>query len=258
MIYLNKLSALHDGNKIFFCKTDYLARDFAYIESLDHDVVLVTGNSDYAITDHHISSVPKNVKRWFAQNALSNSDILEPIPIGIENKIPSFREGHGIAYLDRVSIKESLLSRNKSVDPQKDVYGNFKVSTNQGHRDPIKHLCIKSNFIEWEEPNLHLNEYFDEILEYKMSVCPAGNGVDTHRLWEVLYSKRVPITIKVGNYKIYEMYEKLPIIVLDKAEQLLDTSLIMRKYMQVTNRNNQMELLDTEYWMKEIKGVANV
>jgi len=258
MIYLNKLSALHDGNKIFFCKTDYLARDFAHIESLDHDVVLVTGNSDYAITDHHISSVPKNVKRWFAQNALSNSDILEPIPIGIENKIPSFREGHGIAYLDRVSIKESLLSRNKSVDPQKDVYGNFKVSTNQGHRDPIKHLCIKSNFIEWEEPNLHLNEYFDEILEYKMSVCPAGNGVDTHRLWEVLYSKRVPITIKVGNYKIYEMYEKLPIIVLDKAEQLLDTSLIMRKYMQVTNRNNQMELLDTEYWMKEIKGVANV
>ena len=91
-----------------------------------------------------------------------------------------------------------------------------------------------------------------------MSVCPAGNGVDTHRLWEVLYSKRVPITIKVGDYKIYEMYEKLPIIVLDKAEQLLDTSLIMRKYMQVTNRNNKMKLLNAEYWMKEIKEVANV
>jgi hypothetical protein len=258
MIYLNKLSTLHDGHKIFFCKTDFLTADFAQIEKLDHDVVLVTGNSDYHITDEHINTAPKNIKKWFAQNALSNSDVLEPIPIGIENKIPSFREGHGIAYLDRVSLKEALLQRDKKIDPKKEVYGNFKVPTNRGHRDPIKHLCVQSDFIDWQEPSLHLNEFFDEVLEYKMSVCPAGNGIDTHRLWEILYSKRVPITIKTGDYKIYEMYEKLPIIILDDANQLLDREFIMNKYEEVANRENQMELLDTKHWMKKIKEVANV
>jgi hypothetical protein len=263
MIYLNKLSALHDGHKIFFCKTDFLDKDFAEIATLDHDVVLVTGNSDYSITNKHIRHAPKNIKKWFAQNALSDSDIVEPIPIGIENKIPSFREGHGVAYLDRVSIKEALLERKKNIDPQKDVYGNFKVIRTGNphafpHRTAIKDLCIKSDFIDWHEADLHLNEYFDEILAYKMSICPAGNGIDTHRLWEVLYSGRVPITIKMSNFKIYEMYKKLPIIILDDENKLLDKQFIMNKYEEVTSRENQMELLNIEYWIKKIKEVANV
>lgn len=263
MLYLNKLSGLHDGHKIFFCKTDFVARDLSEIAKLDHDVVLVTGNSDYGISNKQIRHAPKNVKKWFAQNALSNSDVLEPIPIGIENKIPSFREGHGVAYLDRVSIKEALLERETNIDPQKDIYANFKVirtgnPTTFPHRSAVRDLCIKSDFIDWHEADLHLNEYFDEILQYKMSVCPAGNGIDTHRLWEVLYSGRVPITVKVGDYKIYEMYKKLPIIVLNDPNRLLDKKFIMDKYEEVTSRQNQMELLETKYWINKIKEVANV
>ena len=230
LIQLNNFSELHDGRKIIFCKTDFLLEEFKHISTLSNKVILISGNSDYAITDNLLSLLPKNVIKWYAQNALSNDKRLIPIPMGIENKLPSIREGHGIGYYDRVLLKENLLSGNKSVIPTKKIYSNFQVSTNYQHRNPIKNICIDCNHIDWEEPNLSIEQFFDKVLDYEMIVCPAGNGVDTHRLWEVIYSNRIPITIKVGEFKIYELYEKLPIIILNSLHELNDLELIYEKY----------------------------
>lgn len=89
---------------------------------------------------------------------------------------------------------------------------------------------------------------FHKIMNYKMVLCPAGNGIDTHRLWETLYSNRIPITIKAGNYKIYELYEKLPIVILDRPQELLDYGLIDSKYQEVINKTYNMDLLKVDYW----------
>jgi hypothetical protein len=109
-IEINKFSQLHDEKNIFFCKTDYILEDFKNISKSDRPVTLITGNSDYAITDELVSLAPKNIVSWYAQNALSNAEILHPIPIGLENKLPSVRDGHGIGYFDRASEKEELLT----------------------------------------------------------------------------------------------------------------------------------------------------
>jgi hypothetical protein len=114
----------------------------------------------------------------------------------------------------------------------------------------VKDICIKSNHIEWEEPNLSIDNFFNRVLEYEMVVCPAGNGVDTHRIWEVLYSKRIPITIKIGNYKIYDLYEKLPIIILDSIYDLENYDLIKDKLNHVKSKLFNLNLLDSNYWME--------
>ena len=41
-IQLNKFTNLHDGNKIIFCKTDFLFEEFNTIKNLDSDVILIT------------------------------------------------------------------------------------------------------------------------------------------------------------------------------------------------------------------------
>ena len=102
LIQLNKFSELHDGEKIIFCKTDFLDSEFNNISKINGDVILITGNSDYAITDDIVKRAPKNIKKWYAQNALTNSDLVTPIPMGIENKLESLRLGHGIGYFERV------------------------------------------------------------------------------------------------------------------------------------------------------------
>jgi hypothetical protein len=85
-----------------------------------------------------------------------------------------------------------------------------------------------------------------------MVVCPAGNGVDTHRLWEVLYSNRIPITVKIGDFKIYELYNKLPIVVLENMDDLLDLELIYKKYNQIKINYENIGMIDFNYWKNKI------
>lgn len=251
-LQLNKFTELHDGKRIFFCKTDFIVSDFDTISNLDNDIILITGNSDYPITDQHLKILPKNVKKWYGQNILSNNNIVEPIPLGIENKIESFRNGHGIGYLERVTEKEILLNRKLNIKPKRKIYSNFQINTNYSHRNEVKQKCLISKFIDWEEPHLSLREFFDKILDYEMVVCPAGNGVDTHRLWEVLYSDRIPITIKTGNFKIYEMYKMFPIIILNSINELNDGELINEKYNEIKRKHFDKKMLDCEFWKNKI------
>jgi hypothetical protein len=114
-------------------------------------------------------------------------------------------------------------------------------------------MCQKASFIDWEEPRLSLDSFFDKVSQYKMIVCPAGNGLDTHRLWEVLYCNRIPITFKVANYKLYELYNKLPIILLNNIDQLLDKNFIMQEYNRCLSQVWDKSLLDVNLWIKTIQ-----
>jgi len=249
---INKLSELHDGKNIIFCKTDFIQQEFQYINTLENDVIFITGNSDYSIDHHKFNARPKNIKKWYAQNALVNHEDLIPIPIGLENKIVSLREGHGIGYFDRVTEKERLLNRNIDIPPTKNIYANFNISTNPSYRGTVKNFLNNCNFIDWEPSNLTLESFFNKILEYKMVLCPIGNGVDTHRLWEVLYSGRIPITIKVGDYKIYELYEKLPIIILNNLHELRNENLINYEYEKNIKKDWDKNILETSWWKNKI------
>jgi len=252
-IELNKLASLHNNDTIFFCKTVYVLDDFKFISSLDNDVILITGNSDYPITDSLICKAPSNIKKWFAQNAVSDTSLLESLPIGLENKIEFCRNGHGVGYPERMTIKEKLLSRDtSSIRPHKNIYANFNVSTNPSYRLNTKNICLQNSDIDWEDYSLTLEQWFDTLLEYKMVVCPIGNGLDTHRLWEVLYSNRIPITIKTGNFKLYELYKNLPVIVLNNLDDLRDTSLIMSYYEQIQSHQYDTKILSADYWKSKI------
>ncbi len=255
-IQINKFSKLHDGDKVIFCKTDFIIDEFQKISKIPNEVILITGNSDYPIDEHRFYLKPDNIKKWYAQNALINDDILVPLPIGLENKLKSIRPGHGIGYYDRVLEKEQLLSCSITKQPIKKYYSNFNIETNYLYRSKIKSICENSPHIDWEESNLSLTEFFDKILEYDAVVCPIGNGVDTHRLWEVLYSNRIPITIRVGNFKIYELYEKLPIIILDNENDLYNEKLLDNKLNEIKNKQFDKNIINLEFWVSQILNTA--
>lgn len=256
-IELNKLSHLHDGTNIIFCHTDHLLAEFNYIRSLPNNVVLITANSDEGITDHHVSLVPNNVAVWFAVNALSRDSRLVPLPLGLGNTQVSVRPGHGVGYFERGTEIESLLRRPLHQEPTKKLYANFTIGTNPNHRTPIKIICENLSHVDWQEPNLTFRDFFDQILNYQMVVCPMGNGVDTHRLWEVLYTGRIPVTIKGGDFKIYDLYEKLPIIILDSPDDLYNLSLIESKYNLILSTKYDQDLLDCNWWINQIINTSN-
>ena len=147
-IQLNKFSKLHNGKNVFFCKTDFLLNDFETIKKIPNDVILISGNSDYIINEKFLDVLPRNVKKWYAQNAMINTDVIKTLPMGIENYKPADREGHGVGY-DRVSVKETLIDILKQKEPNKFIYSNFKIQNNVQHRTEVSEYCKKSEFIEW-------------------------------------------------------------------------------------------------------------
>jgi len=238
MLAVNHFGSLHNGKTIFFTHVDYLAETLREISSLNNEVILITGNGDMSIDDHWAHNCPSNVKYWFAQNHLTLANNVSSIPIGLSNTFPNIRPKHGIGWTQLAKIIPELTQiylYDKST-PSKFIYANFNENTNTMQRSHIKAYCQKLEFIDYEEPNLPYSDFFNNILDHEAVICPAGNGIDTHRLWETLYCKRIPITIKLTNtkfngnyipqqqneYEIYKLYSKLPIVMLDSDEELFD------------------------------------
>jgi len=252
LIELNKLSHLHDGTNIIFCKTDFLKSEIYKISKSNQKTILITGNSDYGIDSNYFLELPENIIAWFAQNAIAHHPKLHPLPLGLENYQFSKRDNHGIGY-ERAKLKEKIILEQKEVSPSKKIYSNFKVDTNPNYRRLVKNYCVQANHIDWDEPNLSLEGFFSKLQDYEACVCPVGNGVDTHRLWEVLYFNRIPITIKVGNYKIYELYQQLPIVILDSVEDLLNSDLLHSEIEEKKRMDYDKNMLNISYWIDKIK-----
>jgi hypothetical protein len=155
------------------------------------DKILITHNSDHEINKKY------NCKKHFCQNNFIKDNI--SIPIGIENN----------QWFNHNLLIEVL---NMNITKNKLIYFNFNLNTHPSRincYNILKNKLIKNN-------NLPKKEYFIELAKHKYCICPRGNGLDTHRLWECLYLDVIPIMIKDDNINI----SNLPIIFLEKWEDL--------------------------------------
>jgi len=250
LIQTNFLSRLHNGKDIFFCKTDYLVKDFDRISKLDNEVILISGNSDYGITDTLVSQSPKNIKKWFCVNRTSYNDKLVTIPLGIENYSVCRRDGHGYVW-PHVHEKVRLLSQEYDVKPQEFIYSNFTVGTNVLHRSRVRQIAIGSSHINHEDPNKSdYSNYIKQILNHEAVVCPQGNGGvpegDNHRIYEVLYCGRIPLTFAKDYYK--KIHHKFPVVLLDDPSELEDEKYLREKINEVKSKSFDEKYLTNKYW----------
>jgi len=252
LIQINKFAYLHNNKDIFFCKTDYLQNLFHFLNEKTEDCTIITGNSDYEINDKIVSIAPKCIKKWFAQNANTNSDIVFGLPIGIENTQNCIINGHGVGW-EHAKQKVKLLQEPPNIKETKNIYANFSLDTHPS-RFEVANICEQVNDItnEFSLSHSHINnksyeKYVENILEHRMVVCPRGNGIDCHRVWEVLYLGRVPIVKKelpMLNFK------ELPILFIDDWQQIKDASFIEKEYERI--KNNSTRMLDIDYWNNKI------
>lgn len=273
-IQFNKFAKFHNNKNIFFCKLDYIENLFASITKLENDVVIITGNSDfgiyndefkiiikdlsnYTLTELFIERIPKNIKYWFSSNNCSNLNFIKTLPLGIENSEECLIKGHGVAW---EHTKFKIKTLNEFTDPAFDlikeyVYFNCNVDTNLIYRSKIKNECLKIG-IEVENNKLNYLEYIQKCRTFTGIICPMGNGVDTHRFYEILLMGRVPILIKDKNLSIYEnFFEKFPCVVVNNVNDLFDQKikcLINDKLKTIDN-----QIIHYSYWEKFINEHIN-
>jgi hypothetical protein len=206
-LYLNNINNFINNPYRIFCYTHNINILSQKIHFFQNNFILITHNSDTEIRETNevlkILHFSKMLK-WFGQNICFEHPKLYFLPIGLANS--QWSRGNICIFND---------IKNLTITKSNNVYFNFNINTNVTKR---KH-CYDSliHKLQWLD-NLEPVENFKRLRTYKFCICPEGNGVDTHRLWECLYLKVIPIVIK-SNFTNILLNQNIPLVVLDDWEQ---------------------------------------
>jgi hypothetical protein len=225
-----------DGD-IIYTDTGYV-RDFFKVTT-DKKIILITHNGDTNID----FAPPDNVIKWYTTNVNIIHPRIESIPIGLENDL----------WFPDVHKKEKMIAKlSESKDYRNLVYMNHSIATNPAVRDKLYQLYEGESWITSEKgsnrPNL-FDSYLDNIYNHKFVICPEGNGIDTHRIWETLYVGSIPIEKRNINTRFYT---DLPICFVDNWEDLTPEFLEI-EYLRIKSGVWNLEKHNFEYWKNKIR-----
>lgn len=228
-----------EESMIIFCKTDFLQTLFNNLKDCKVPHVLITHNSDQLINEDVYNTRPDCIKRWYAENVDYETPDLIPIPLGVERP-------DGMGYSADMSILRDQMREEKKFKNL--VYTCHNKYTNRAVRGVVSELHISRPWITHDEYGVRFNHYIDQVYNHMFTLCPRGNGYDTHRLWECLYLGNIPVTDNVYINRVFA--KTLPIILIDDWSKFNLMSL-MSACQNISNVN--LEPLKIDYWINLIK-----
>jgi hypothetical protein len=209
---------------VFFVKTDYVDSFFSGSLLPKENFILLTHNSDRSIGHQHIKYLDYPfLKSWYAQNVNLIHPKLIPIPIGIANS----EWPHGDA-----SILESVISSDLKKNQL--MYANFNINTNYKQRS----YCLKFIDNRYIENNVSFQTYLNSTAQAYFSICPLGNGIDSHRIWESLYLRTLPVVEDTYNIRCLQNSLNLPIVIVKAWNELTDLDLNIQLYNNIIDDFN--------------------
>jgi len=198
-----------DNPKIVFCYGHRIHLLPSIIPHFKNKFILLTHNSDENIVQNNTMTMILQypmVIRCYSQNLCFVHDKVHSLPIGLANS--QWAHGNIQSIVD--IMKRNVVKTSK-------VYFNFSVQTNVSKRLPCyQSLISRIQFL----PTIPPVNYHSLLASYEFCICPEGNGVDTHRLWEALYLKCVPIVLKTEFIETLRQYMDLPMVVLNSWDEL--------------------------------------
>lgn len=221
---------------IIFCHTNYVNQLFKILKKKQNikNIRIITSQSDKKIGYYSYFKKPKNVELWFSTNTKIVKKDLIAIPLGISNT----NNKKNIGYID---FYKSFIPKEKKINA---LYCNFNLLTNYFHR--IKTKVLVENALTVKEGNFNQFSYINSLFKYKFILCPWGNGYDTHRFWETLYSCGVPVTKKNS---FYESFNSFPMVLLSKYKTFKIENL-QNQY--IPNEKTYFEMMNINWWFNNI------
>jgi hypothetical protein len=217
-----------------FIYTYALNKFFKYIYPFfKKPYIIVTHNSDKEVGYEYREYLNEDkIKRWYSQNVDYSHKKLISIPIGIANS----QWGHGdLNLLNKI--------RNENNKKTVLVYKNFDIKTSISNRKPVIDSTINIPFTRGRNQE----DYFRDISISKFNICPMGNGIDTHRMWESIYLGTIPIVQKCINNSFYR---ELPILEIDNWN-CINEEYLNKEYDEIVNKEYNYKKIDLEYWKEE-------
>ena len=225
---------------VVYTHTFYVQQLFKLIEKSDKTFIIITHNSDAKVDSSFL--IPENVIKWYSQNVNTKHYKLESLPIGLENE-------RWFKHLEKKSKMIEMLKVPKNIKNL--VYMNHNVATNPEKRSILYEMFSKTPWVtaDMMKNGKYFDQYLDNVYNHSFVICPEGNGMDTHRTWETLYMKSIPIEKRNINN---QFYKDLPICFVNDWEELTEEFLLFElQRIQMTEWN--LKKLTFEYWKNKIK-----
>ena len=166
-------------NDVIFLNSDLIEIYFQIQHpEIKNKYILITHNSDETVSDKHINYIDSKIIKWFAQNLTIKNEKFSLIPIGLEN-LRRLKHGRKIWFKQKHKIKTN------------NILCSFNTYTNYSEREKIKN-SLENKYVEFYNSK-NVKNYFEKLSVSKYTICPPGNGPDTHRIWESLLLNVVPI-----------------------------------------------------------------
>jgi hypothetical protein len=216
---IGEITSLYDNPHIVFCYTHCIDMLADVIHFFQNEFVLITHNSDENIGENKRTAISQIVNsdklvKWYTQNISIVQDKLRFLPIGIANQQWEHGANFRYFYENLYTPNEAAYQKRKQ---EKSIYFFFEISTNKKKRqDCYDSLINKIPFLNKISPM----DNFKRLCEYEYCICPEGNGIDTHRFWEALYLKCVPIVIRNPLIDIIKNTTNLPMVILNSWQDL--------------------------------------
>lgn len=146
-------------------------------------------------------------------------------------------------FINNKNINKNLCLSSFNINTDQKRRGNLNLN-----RNVFSNNLKNKNFIE--NKTFDPIEYFKEIGKYKFVIAPEGNGIDTHRCWETLYSKGIPIL--EDNPIMREKCKDLPILWTNDYKELSEDYL-NKKYKEILEQEFDFKSLFLTYFGENIK-----
>lgn len=214
--------------------------------------VLTLGHSDSRTSKLYSGLLIKTLglKAVFGSNTDPSCENVQSVPLGITNNTretqfhPLFGdESHFFAADSESEFPSEFYPR---------LYANFTAQNNASVRKPLidSLKTLPSTFeVSHDQPEFTEKgrvRFLSMCRTTNFVLCPEGNGIDTHRLWETLYMGGVPI-VKRHPY-MNSFFEILPVVQVAKWTDLGLPGFLEREWTRVkTLRWNKSAMLQS-YW----------
>lgn len=223
---------------IIYCDSDLVSNLFKILKNYKDlkNITLVTSQSDTGINENIYSKKPNCITNWYSSNVEIDKLDLEPIPLGISNNFSK----KNITENDFLNIPEFIDLSDKYMK----MYVNFNVNTNIKERAPLYDLFKNKEWCTVENVGTDNKKYIETIKKYSFVLCPWGNGVETHRVWESLYLGSIPIT---KYHYTYKNCRDLPILFVNSYDEI-NLEMLESFKSKLKSDIFNLDKLKIEYW----------
>jgi hypothetical protein len=242
-----------ENPKTIYIRSNNAKYAINYLKHLKNPFILISGSDDKCLFNY-ISEQEKvdlisneNCKKIFTENCETSEKVYN-LPTGM------YHDYNVIKYFEDRHILTNLPNKKK-----------FKIfcQFNNTHpsREEAKKFSIKSNLCDFFEPVLVRESNYENRYEtlklmesYSFTLCPRGYGIDTHRLFEALVLKTIPI---VESSSIDDIHYILPIVIVKKWEDLNEKFLKNELERLNSKYEGFMDCITMDFWWDYIKKNKN-